>query len=73
MKDTSNLYMSQYKKAKETLQILEETKAEILRKLESNSHSATLHKDLRTVNMDIKITQNEIEHIESYLQEYEIK
>lgn len=73
MKDPCNLFKSQYKKAKETLEILEKHKAEINLKLESNSSSATLHKELRTVNMDIRITQNEIEHAESCLQECELK
>ena len=73
MEDPCNLFKSQYKKAKETLVILEEQKAEINLKLESNSSSATLHKELRNVNMDIRITLNEIEHAESCIQECELK
>lgn len=73
MNDPCNLFKSQYKKAKETLVILEEQKAEINFKLESNPSSATLHKELRTVNMDIKITLNELEHAESCIQECELK
>ena len=73
MKDSCELFKSQYKKAKETLVILEEQKAEINLKLESNPSSASLHKELRTVNMDIRITQNEMEHAESCIQECELK
>jgi hypothetical protein len=71
MKDLYNLYQSQYKKAKETLVILEEQRAEINFKLESDASNAHLHKDLRTVNMDIRITLNEIEHAGYCIQEYE--
>lgn len=73
MNDPCNLFKSQYKKAKETLVILEVQKAEINLKLESNPSSATLHKDLRTINMDIRITLNELEHAESCIQECELK
>ncbi len=73
MKDPCNLFKSQYKKAKVILDILEKQKAEINLKLESNSSSATLHKELRTINMDIKITLNEIEHAESCIEECESK
>ena len=67
------LFKSQYKKAKETLVILEEQKVEINIKLESNVSSATLHKELRTINMDIRITLNEMEHAESCIMECELK
>jgi hypothetical protein len=73
MKDPCNLFKSQYKKAKDILDILEKQKAEIDLKLESNPSSATLHKELRTINMDIKITLNEIEHAEYCIQECESK
>ncbi len=73
MTDPCNLYKSQYKKAKETLEILKIQKAEINRKLESNFSSATLHKELRTINMDIRITENEMEHAESCIQKCELK
>jgi hypothetical protein len=73
MKAHCNLYKSQYKKAKETLDILLIQKAEINHKLESNFSSATLHKELRTVNMDIKITENEMEHAEFRILECESK
>lgn len=68
-----NQFKSQYKKAKETLDILLIQKAEINHKLESNFSSATLHKELRTVNMDIKITENEMEHAEFRILECESK
>jgi flagellar biosynthesis chaperone FliJ len=73
MKDSYNLYQSQYKKAKEALEILEEHRAEINLKLESDASSALLHKELRTVNMDIRITLNEIEHAASCIQDCESK
>lgn len=73
MKAPCSLYKSQYKKAKETLEILLIQKAEINFKLESNFSSASLHKELRTVNMDIKITENEMEHAEFRIQECESK
>jgi hypothetical protein len=67
MNDRHNLYKRQYKKAKETLEILKKQKAEIDFKLESDPICSHLHKELRTVNLDIKITLNEIEHVESYV------
>jgi hypothetical protein len=73
MKDSCDLFKSQFKKAKETLVVLEEQKAEINLKLESNPSSANYHKELRTVNMDIRITLNEMEHAESCIQECELK
>jgi flagellar biosynthesis chaperone FliJ len=73
MNNSCDIYKSQYKKAKETLYILESQKAEINSKLESNFLNANLHKDLRTINMDIRITENEIEHAESCIQECELK
>ncbi|WP_291105146.1 MULTISPECIES: hypothetical protein [unclassified Flavobacterium] len=73
MTDPCSLYKSQYKKAKETFEILEKQKAEINFKLESDSSSATLHKDLRDINMDIRITVNEMEHAQFRIQEYESK
>jgi hypothetical protein len=72
MNETHNLYKRQYKKAKETLEILVKQKAEIDSKLESDPICSHLHKELRTVNLDIKITLNEIEHTESYVHRYEL-
>jgi hypothetical protein len=72
MKDPCILFKSQYKKAKEALVILEEQQAEINLKLESDPSSAILHKELRTVNMDIRITLNEMEHAEFCIQECEL-
>ncbi|HSN48552.1 MAG TPA: hypothetical protein VLR29_07310 [Flavobacterium sp.] len=71
MNSSCNLFKSQYKKAKETLDILLVQKAEINLKLQSNVSSAVLHKELRTVNMDIKITENEMEHAAFRLQEFQ--
>jgi flagellar biosynthesis chaperone FliJ len=64
MEDPCKLYKSQYKKAKEALEILEKHQTEIEQKLETDHINSDLHKELRNVNMEIKITQNEIEHAE---------
>jgi hypothetical protein len=72
MTDHFKLYQSQYKKAKETLDVLLIQRAEINFKLESNFSCATLHKDLRTVNMDIRITENEMEHAQYRINEFEL-
>ncbi|POY37637.1 hypothetical protein C3L50_13770 [Flavobacterium alvei] len=69
MKDPCNLYISQRNKAKEALDILEKQRDEINFKLKSNDFCANLHKELRTLNMDIRITLNEIEHAEYNIQE----
>ena len=71
MTNNYNLYKSQYKIAKETLDMLQKNKAEIDFKLKSNESSADLHKDLRTVNMDIRITENEMEHAQFRIDECE--
>jgi hypothetical protein len=73
MDDPCKLFKSQYKKAKETLDILIIQKEEINLKLESDSSSAILHKELRTVNMEIQITENEMEHAEYRIHESEMK
>jgi hypothetical protein len=67
MNDYISRYQRQYKNALRTREKLEEIKAEIDFKLKSNPVCSNLHKDLRTVNLDIKITLNEIEHIESHI------
>lgn len=72
MNDQNESYKRQHKNALITLERLEKDKAEIDFKLKSNPICTHLHKDLRNINLDIKITVNEIEHIESYLNEVEI-
>jgi hypothetical protein len=72
MNDQNESYKRQHKNALITLKRLEKDKAEIDFKLKSNPICTHLHKDLRNINLDIKITVNEIEHIESYLNEVEI-
>ncbi|MBW4361823.1 hypothetical protein [Flavobacterium taihuense] len=71
MDDQINRYKRQYQNALKTIDTLEKIKAEIDFKLKSNPVCSNLHKDLRTVNLDIKITLNEIEHIESHIHQYE--
>jgi len=73
MDDNYISYKSQCKNAKETLVTLEKYREEIDFKLISDPSNAHLHKDLRTVNMDIRITENEIEHCELRIKEYESK
>ena len=69
MTNQNDLHQRQYKNALKTIQKLKEIKAEIDFKLMSNPICSHLHKDLRNINLDITITLNEIEHIESYLHE----
>ena len=72
MKDQITLYQRQYTNALRTIEKLRILKSEIDFKLQSNPVCSHLHKDLRTVNLDITITLNEIEHIESHLHEFEL-
>ena len=71
MTQTCNLYKSQYNKATETLKTLLKQREEIDSKLKTNPISSDLHKDLRTINLEIKITNNEIEQAESDILECE--
>ena len=73
MEDPCIRYKSQFEKAKETLDILEKQRAKIDLSLLSNPICAVLHKELRTVNLDIKITVNELEHAELDLQKCKTK
>lgn len=72
MTDPCVLYKSQYKKAKETLDILEKQKHQIELNLESNPISSDLNKKLREINLDIKITVNELEHANYSIEKCEI-
>jgi len=67
MNDKIAIYQKQHINALQTIEKLKKIKAEIDLKLKDNPVCAFLHKDLRGVNLDITITENEIEHIESYL------
>lgn len=73
MNDPYFQYKSQFKKAKETLDKLLIIKANINSKLESDFSNAHLQQELRSVNMDIRITDNEIEHAQFRIQEYKKK
>jgi hypothetical protein len=73
MDDPCSLYKSQYRIAKKTLDGLHKDLEELNLKLESSPINAGLHKELRTMNMDIKITMNEIEHAEFSLKKCELK
>lgn len=67
------LYQLQLNKAKETLTTLLQQRELIDAKLLLNPISPELHKDLRTINLEIKITNSEIELVESNLKACEIK
>ncbi|TDE01954.1 hypothetical protein [Flavobacterium hiemivividum] len=73
MTNPCSKYELQYKKAKETLAILKVNQAEIDLKLQTDSISADLHKKLRTVNLEIKITLNELEQAEDDIQQCELQ
>lgn len=73
MDNPFDIFKSQYILAKRTLDALLVQKAEINLKLESNYSSASLNKDLRTINMDIRITENEMEHAAFRMKELELK
>lgn len=73
MNTPCKLYKRQFKKAKETLDLLETQKAQIDFKLKSNPVCPDLHKQLRVINLDIKITNNELEQAESDIEECELK
>ena len=73
MTDPCILFRSQYKKAKETLDFLEKQKYKIELDLESNPISADLNKKLREINLDIKITSNELEHANYSIDKCETK
>ncbi|KIA86233.1 hypothetical protein [Flavobacterium sp. AED] len=73
MNDPCQLFKSQHKKAKETLDALEQEKQQIELNLESNPISSDLNKKLRKINLDIKITMNELEHADYSIEKCEIK
>ena len=73
MTNPCSKYELQYKKAKETLAILKVNQAQIDLKLQTDSISAVLHKQLRAVNMEIKITLNELEQAEDDIQQCELQ
>ncbi|MGO4818803.1 hypothetical protein [Flavobacterium sp. W22_SRS_FP1] len=73
MTTSYNLYKSQYKKAKETLDVLIINRTKIELKLESDPINPNLHKELRNVILDIKITRNELEQAESDVKQCELK
>ena len=62
IKHPCEIFKSQCKKAKETLDILQQRKSQIELALESNPISSNLNKKLREINLDIKIPVNELEH-----------
>jgi len=73
MQNLIESYKRQYKNALLTLERLENQKEQINHKLKLDPVSTYLLKDLRDINLDIKITVNEIEHVESYLNPNEVE
>lgn len=73
MNDPCTLYKLQYNKAKETLDTLEQEKALIDLNLEANPICSESHKELRRLNLDIKITMNELEHAKSDIHKCKLK
>ncbi len=71
MEDPCTSFKSQLDRAKEILVELENHREEINEKLKLMEYSADLHKQLRTVNLEIKITLNEIEFAEFNIKECE--
>ena len=73
MKNQKILQERQYNNALKTLENLRKIKTEIDLKLNSNPVCSNLNKDLRNINLEITITLNEIEHLESHLYEINLK
>ncbi|NRS87697.1 hypothetical protein HNQ02_000604 [Flavobacterium sp. 7E] len=65
MKNYYQLYKAQHKRAKEILHVLEFQKTVITNQLKKNPICPNLNKDLKTVELEIKITHNEIEQAEA--------
>lgn len=61
MEDSCQLYEQQVKKAKETIDILENKLQEVRLKLEQTNNYEYL-KQLRLLTLDMTITLNELEH-----------
>lgn len=73
MNDPCKLYKLQYNKAKETLDTLEQEKALIDLNLKANPICSDSHKELRRLNLDIKITMNELEHAKADIHKCKLK
>jgi hypothetical protein len=73
MTDPCKLYKSQFKRASETLDSLKIKQEQINIKLKTNPICADLHKELRNVDLEIKITKNEIEQAEIDINSCEIE
>ncbi|UQD57125.1 hypothetical protein [Flavobacterium sp. K5-23] len=73
MPDPCKLYKSQFKRALETLNVLKINQEQINIKLKTNPICADLHKELRNVDLEIKITKNEIEQAEIDINSCEIE
>ncbi len=66
-KESCQQYQQQVAKAKETVELLEK-EIEILNlKLEMNPVNSDFLSDMRKLNLDLKITLNELEHCEYIL------
>jgi len=57
-------YEMQVERARETARILEEKLTNLRSKLDLNPEDATYRRELKQLDLDMKITMNEIEHAE---------
>jgi hypothetical protein len=73
MTDPCKLYKLQFKRAVETLNVLKINQEQINIKLKTNPICADLHKELRNIDLEIKITKNEIEQAEIDINSCEIE
>ncbi|MBC5838142.1 hypothetical protein [Flavobacterium muglaense] len=73
MTPTYQLYQAQLERANETMQRLLKNKEQIDHNLIITPYNPSLHDQLRTSNLEIKITTNEIENIENILKEFELE
>lgn len=73
MNDLYTSYKLHLSKAQKVLELLKKQGDDINDKLKLNESSAILHKKLRTVHLDIKITEHEIDRTEYNFREDDAK
>lgn len=61
-------YELQIEKAQETVKILEERLVSVRSKLDKKPEDAVYRRELKQLNLDMKITMNELEHAQSKLE-----
>lgn len=70
MEETHQLYLDYYTNAKKTIEVLENEIEQINLKLNSNPSNSLLLRELKNANLNLIITKNELEHVESVLERY---